>query len=139
MIVPDLNLQIYAYNLGAPDHVRARQWWEDIMRRLEPVGMPLSVALGFIRLMTNQKVIVPPMLLPDAVGEVKRWLALPNVTLLPITAQHWDRLEKIGWTGSDVSDAHLAAIAMEHGCELHTADADFAKCTGLRWKNPLVP
>ena len=139
MILPDLNLLIYAYNLGAPDHVRSKEWWEDIMTRQEPVGMPVAIALGFIRLMTNPKVIQPPMPLADAVAEVKRWLAAPNVTLLQVTAQHWDELEKIGWTGPNVSDAHLAAMAMEHGCELHTNDIDFSNCNGLRWKNPLVP
>lgn len=139
MILPDLNLLIYAYNLGAPDHVRSREWWEDIMTRQEPVGLPLTVAVGFIRLMTNPKVIQPPMALPEAITEVKRWLAAPNVTLLQATAQHWDEIEKIGWTGASVSDAHLAALAKEHDCELHSNDTDFANCAGLRWKNPLAP
>jgi uncharacterized protein len=139
MIVPDLNLLIYAYNLGAPHHAQAKQWWEDVMTNREPVGMPLTVALGFIRLMTNPRVVQPPMPLSDALAEVRRWFSSPNVTLLQVTVQHWDHLEKIGWTGPDVSDAHLAAIAMEHGGELHTNDADFARCPGLRWKNPITP
>lgn len=139
MIVPDLNLLIYAYNLNAPDHAAARAWWEDVMTRMEPIGMPVNVALGFVRLMTNARVLQPPMLLPDALTEVRRWLAAPNVTLLDITSQHWDELEKIGWSGPDLSDAHLAALAIEHGGELHTNDTDFTQCPGLRWRNPLVP
>lgn len=139
MILPDLNLLIYAYNLNAPDHVSARAWWEDLMTRREPVGLPVNVALGFVRLMTNAKVIQPPLPLTDALNEVRRWLAAPNVTLLDITPQHWDELEKIGWSGADLSDAHLAALAIEHECELHTNDTDFVRCAGLRWKNPLVP
>ena len=138
MILPDLNLLIYAYNLGAPDHARARQWWEDLMTRQEPVGLPLAVATGFICLMTNPKVIQPPMLLADAVAEVKRWLSAPNITWLQVTPRHWDELEKLGWTGPAVSDAHLAVLALEHGCELQTNDADFSRCPGLQWKNPLV-
>ena len=137
MILPDLNLHIYAYNLTAPDHTAARLWWEGVMTRQEPIGLPLNVALGFVRLMTNPKVIQPPMLLPDALAEVQRWLAAPNVTLLHPTPQHWDTLGKIGWTGPALSDAHLAALAMEHDGELNTNDADFSSCSGLRWKNPL--
>jgi uncharacterized protein len=60
MILPDLNLLIYAYNLDAPDHDAARAWWEDLMTRREPVGLPVNVALGFVRLMTNAKVIHHP-------------------------------------------------------------------------------
>lgn len=138
MILPDLNLLIYAYNLGAPSHAAAKAWWEDIMTRREPIGLPVAVATGFIRLMTNPKVIQPPMSLADATAEVKRWLAAPNVTLLSPSPGHWDELARIGWTGPAVSDAHLAALAIEHGCELHSNDADFSQCTGLRWCDPLT-
>jgi toxin-antitoxin system PIN domain toxin len=75
MILPDLNLLIYAYNKTAPDHEAARVWWEDIMTRQEAVGLPLTVALGFVRLMTNPKVIQPPLPLADAIAEVKRWFS----------------------------------------------------------------
>jgi toxin-antitoxin system PIN domain toxin len=139
MILPDLNLLVYAYNLGAPDHQRAKQWWEDIMTRQEPVGLPLAIATGFIRLMTNPKVVLPPMPLAKAIAEVKRWLAAPNVSQIHVTPNHWDELEKLGWAGPDVSDAHLAVLAMEHACELQTNDTDFARCPGLRWRNPLEP
>lgn len=138
MIVPDLNLLIYAYNLGAPHHTDARLWWEDVMNQQEPVGLPLAVATGFLRLMTNPKVIQPPMPLNDAVEIVKSWLAAPNVTLLQATARHWDELARIGWTGPALSDAHLAALAMEHNGTLHTNDTDFQQCAGLQWHNPLT-
>ena len=74
-----------------------------------------------------------------ALSEVRRWFSAPNVILLHPTPNHWDTLEKIGWTGADVSDAHFAALAIEHHAELHTNDLDFSNCPGLRWKNPLVP
>ncbi len=138
MILPDLNLLIYAHNLSAPDHAAARAWWEDLMTRQEPIGLPLAVALGFVRLMTNPRVIQPPMSLTDAVAQVQRWLNAPNLTLLPVTDRHWIELAKLGWIGPAVSDAHLAALALVHDCELHTNDTDFARCPGLRWKNPLV-
>lgn len=138
MILPDLSLLIYAHNSTAPDHAAARKWWEEIMTNQEPVGLPLAVALGFVRLMTNPKVLQPPMPLSDAIAEVKRWFSAPNVTPLFATPRHWDELETIGWTGPAISDAHLAALAIEHGCELHSNDTDFAKCPGLNWKNPLV-
>ena len=139
MILPDLNLLIYAYNAGARDHALAKLWWEDLMNRQVPVGLPLGVATGFIRLMTNPKVIQPPMPLAHAVIEVKRWLACSNVTLLSPGETHWDTPEKIGWIGPAVSDAHLAALAIEHDCELHTNDTDFNQCPGVRWRNPLNP
>ncbi len=139
MILPDLNLLIYAHNLSAPGHASARAWWEDLMTRQEPIGLPLTVALGFVRLMTHPKVIQPPMPLTEAVAQVQRWLNAPNVTLLSATNEHWIELAKIGWTGPAISDAHLAALAIAHDCELHTNDTDFARCPGLRWKNPLVP
>ena len=139
MILPDINLLVYAYNLAAPDHTAARLWWEDVMTRGEEVGLPINVALGFVRLMTNPKVIQPPMPLPAALAEVKRWFAAPNVTLLYPTNHHWEVLEKIGWAGAALSDAHLAALAIEHNAELHTNDIDFSRCIGLRWKNPLAP
>lgn len=108
------------------------------MTRQEAIGMPLAIAMGFIRLMTNPRVIQPPMSLHVAIMEVKRWLAAPNVTLLQVTARHWDELERLGWTGAEVSDAHLAVLAMEHNCELHSNDNDFNRCQGLRWRNPLI-
>ena len=102
------------------------------------VRLPSVVALGFIRLMTNPKVIHPPMPLSEAVREVKSWLAVPHVSLIEVTDVHWSKLEEIGWTGHAVSDAHLAALAIEHGCELHSNDSDFGQCAGLKWRNPLV-
>lgn len=137
MILPDVNLLIYAYNSTAPDHAAARLWWEDVMTRGEEIGLPWNVALGFVRLMTNSKIIQPPMPLAAALAEVKRWISAPNVTLIYPTNRHWDELEKIGWTGAAVSDAHLAALAIEHDAELCTNDTDFSRCAGLRWKNPL--
>jgi len=138
MIVPDLNLLIYAYNLGAPHHVQACRWWEDTMNGQETVGLPVAVATGFIRLMTNPKVIQPPMQLADAVAIVKSWVAAPNVVLLQVSSQHWDELARIGWTGPALSDAHLAALAIEHSGTLHSNDNDFQRCPGLRWENPIA-
>lgn len=139
MILPDINLLIYAYNLTAPDHAAAKAWWEDLMNREEEIGRPLNVALGFVRLMTNPRIIQPPMLLADALAEVRRWISATNVTMLHISDQHWNNLEKIGWSGAALSDAHLAALAIENDAELHSNDTDFSQCPGLRWKNPLVP
>lgn len=137
MILPDINLLVYAYNLTAPDHAAAKLWWEKVMTQ-EEVGLPLNVALGFVRLMTNPKIIQPPMPLAEALSEVKRWISAPNVTVLYPTLDHWNELEKIGWTGVAFSDAHIAALAIEHNAELQTNDIDFSRCPGLRWKNPLA-
>lgn len=104
----------------------------------EPVGLPLAVMIGFVRLMTNPRIVDPPLPLPAAVDEVKRWLGSPNVIVLDPTSAHWDRLVSIGWTGARVSDAHLAALAKEHNCDLHSSDTGFGQCPELRWKNPLI-
>jgi len=138
MILPDLNLLVYAYHTGAPDHAAARQWWEDVMNGPDPVGLPAAVAVGFVRLMTSPKVVQPPMLLSEAIARVTEWLAAPHVSILAPTSLHWVEMERIGWTGPAVSDAHLAALAVEHGCELHSNDTDFAGCRGLRLRNPLT-
>lgn len=138
MVIPDLNLLVYAYNTNAPLHVEAKQWWEDLLNAGTPVALPAAVAVGFIRLMTSPRIIQPPMPLADAVAAVEEWLSLPSVALIGPGPDHWNQLLGINWTGPAVSDAHLAALALEHRAELHSADSDFAACSGLHWHNPLI-
>jgi toxin-antitoxin system PIN domain toxin len=143
MIVPDVNLLVYAYNSGAPHHVTARRWWEDTLSRKAPVGLPWVVALGFVRLVTHPRVLAPPLPPEVAIGHVRSWLARPGVRHLEPGPRHLDLLAELvraaGVAGSLTTDAHLAALAIEHQCELHSNDADFARFPGLRWHNPLAP
>jgi toxin-antitoxin system PIN domain toxin len=141
MIVPDLNLVVYAHNGDAPRHAAARAWWESLLNGTEPVAIPSVVALGFIRIMTHRAILASPMRPADAVAYVRGWCARSNVERLDPGPQHLDLVDRLlaaaGTAGNLTTDAHLAALAIEHQCELHSNDADFARFPGLRWRNPL--
>jgi toxin-antitoxin system PIN domain toxin len=141
VIVPDLNLVVYAHNRGAPDHDAARAWWEGLLNGTEPVAVPWVVVLGFIRLMTHRSVLITPLTPSAAISHVRTWFAQPNVERIDAGPQHIDLLDHLlvaaGTGGNLTTDAHLAALAIEHQCELHSNDNDFARFPGLRWRNPL--
>lgn len=141
MIVPDVNLLIYAYNRDAPHHAEAKTWWEDLLSSDEPVGLPWATALGFIRLMTHRAVLIVPLPAKQAVAHVRSWHTRPNVSVLEPGPRHLDLLahlfDALGIAGRLTTDAHLAALAIEHQCELCSNDADFARFPGLRWRDPL--
>ena len=142
MTLPDLNLLVHAYNRDSPRHERAKAWFEAVMNGDEPVGLAWAVMLGFIRLATHRAVLQHPMPVKTACDHVRSWLARPGVTIIQPGDRHAEilcgLLEAVGTAGNLTTDAHLAAIAIEHQAELHTSDADFARFPGLRWKNPLT-
>lgn len=141
MILPDINLLVYAYNADAPLHARARSWWEQLLNEFHPVALPWTVSHGFIRLMTHPRVLERPLRPEVALRHVRSWTAFPSVQIIEPASRHLDilgsLLEEIGSAGSLTTDAILAALAIEYGCELHSNDVDFARFSGLRWKNPL--
>ena len=141
MILPDLNLIVYAHNEDAPQHVAAHAWWEGLLNGDDPVVVPWAVAIGFVRLMTHRVVLTTPMSSSAAVAHVRAWLAQPNVESIEPGPRHLDVLDRLlaaaGVAGQLTTDAHLAALAIEHQCELHSNDSDFARFPGLRWRNPL--
>jgi uncharacterized protein len=141
VIVPDVNLLVFAYNQDAPEHAGARDWWEGALDGSRSVGLPWLSILGFVRLMTHRSVAIRPMSPAAALGVVRSWLALPEVSILQPGPRHLDILEEsfaaLGTAGRMTSDAHLAALAIEYQAELHSNDADFARFPGLRWRNPL--
>jgi toxin-antitoxin system PIN domain toxin len=141
LILPDLNLVVYAHNRDAPHHAAARSWWEDLLNGTEPIAITWVVVLGFIRLMSHRAVLVHPMTSTAALTHVRAWFARPNVERLEPGPQHIDLLDRLlsaaGTGGNLTTDAHLAALAIEHQCELHSNDTDFARFPGLRWRNPL--
>lgn len=141
MILPDLNLVVYAHNSDAPHHAPARAWWEALLNDAEPVAVPWVVVLGFVRLMTHRSVLITPLSPAASVAHVRAWFARPNVERLDPGPQHIDLLDRLltaaGTAGNLTTDAHLAALAIEHQCELHSNDNDFARFPGLRWRNPL--
>jgi toxin-antitoxin system PIN domain toxin len=141
MIVPDVNLLVYAYNRDAPHHARAKAWWEGLLNAPEPVGLPWAVVCGFVRLMTHPAVLVTPLGTDRAFRHVRRWFKSPPVEVLEPGPRHLEIFERLlraaGVAGNLTTDAHIAAIAIEHQCELHSNDADFARFPGLRRHDPL--
>lgn len=143
MIVPDLNLLLYAYNPHVPQHKLARQWWENAMGSDELIGMPYEVAYGFIRIATNRRLGAAAVSLEAARSTVETWLSLPQVRPLTPDPQHFSRVMELMTAamarGSVLSDAVLAAYAVNHRARLCSNDADFARFPGLDWHNPLLP
>ena len=140
MLIPDVNLLVYAYNEDAPFHAAAKAWWETRLSEDEPVGLAWVSMLGFVRIMSNRRVLASPMPLVGPVGCCKAWLAVPNVSIVLPGPSHMDVLGGLlaGPAGPNlVTDAHLAALAIEHQAELQSNDSDFARFSGLRWRNPV--
>ena len=141
MIVPDINLLLYAYNEDSPYHNPARRWWENALNGDESVGIPWVVSTGFIRLMANRSVVASPVSTAEAAGYVQEWFQYDHIMPINPGDDHLRYLLQnlqIAAGGPDlVADAHIAAIAMEHQAEVHTNDSDFARFPGLRWRNPI--
>jgi toxin-antitoxin system PIN domain toxin len=142
MLIADLNLLLYATNADAPQHERARRWWESAVTGDENVGLAWIVILGFVRIATNPRIMSVPLTLAQALAIVGGWLAQPGIRVVEPTDRHWRILEELlaetGAAGNLTSDAHLAALAIEHGATLCSADRDFARFERLRWHNPLA-
>ncbi|MYE25470.1 MAG: type II toxin-antitoxin system VapC family toxin [Gammaproteobacteria bacterium] len=141
MLIPDVNLLVYAYNEDAPFHAVAKTWWETRLSEVEPVGLAWVAMLGFVRIMSNRRVLARPMPLDEAVGHCRAWLGVPNVSIVLPGPRHLDILGSLlaGPVGSNlVTDAHLAALAIEHQAELQSNDTDFGRFSGLRWRNPVA-
>jgi toxin-antitoxin system PIN domain toxin len=142
VILPDVNLLVHAYNTDSPVHAGARAWWEDLLNGTRPVGLAWAGMLGFIRLTTHRQVFSNPMPVATACAHARAWLTQPQVAIVDPGARHaeilFGLLESLGTAGNLTSDAHLAALAIEHQAELHSTDADFVRFPGLRWVNPLA-
>jgi uncharacterized protein len=127
--------------MDSPFHENARSWWDSVLSNSEPVCLPWVTILGFIRISTGRHVLTKPMTHTAACGHVESWFGQPCVRTLDPLPGHWTRVQTLlrdaGTAGNLATDAHLAALAMEHGCELFSTDADFARFAGLRWTNPV--
>ena len=141
MIVPDINLLVYAYNDGAPHHQAAKRWWEGLVNGVERVGVPWAVSTGFVRVMTHPRALLTPISAADAIAHVSDWFQYAHITPINPSAEHLTHLRQcldaacVG--GNLVTDAHVAALAMEYQAEVHSNDSDFGRFSGLRWRNPL--
>ena len=142
MILVDVNLLLYAANPHYAEHGVARAWWESQLNGTEPVGLTWQTLSSFIRIGTNPRIFRQPLARDIALQFVDEWVALPVVRVLEPASQHWQTFRKlildVRPDPNLVTDAYLAAIAINHGCELVSADEDFSVFPGLRWRNPLV-
>jgi len=142
MILPDVNVIVHAYNRDSPMHARAREWWEKLLGAPGPVGLAWSVVLGYVRITTHTRILAKPLAPDAACAHVESWLAQPQVFLLQPGTRHapllFNLLRRLGTAGNLTTDAHLAALAIEHQAEVYSTDADFARFPGLRWRNPLA-
>ncbi len=141
MIVPDVNLLLYAYNDGAHLHRPARNWWEGLLNGTERIGIPWVVTVGFVRLLTHPSLRDHPATSAQALDFVDLWFHAPHVTPLNPGRQHLTlvrrALDAAGVGGNLATDAHIAALAIEYQAEVHSNDTDFSRFPGLRWRNPL--
>jgi toxin-antitoxin system PIN domain toxin len=139
--LPDVNLLLYAYDSRSSRHAAARDWMEQTLSGAETVGMAWIVLLAFVRLSTRSVVVERPLELDEALDLVDRWLSQPCVTVVHPTDRHAavlrELLTPLGTAGNLTSDAHLAALAIEHGALLCSCDSDFSRFSGLRWLDPL--
>ncbi len=142
MILIDANLLIYAHAASFPQHARARSWLDEQMNGVSPVGIPWQSLLAFVRLTTNPRVFEKALPVQDAWEQVEAWLGCRPVWI-PNPTEHHRRvlgalLKDQGVWGNLVADAHLAALAIEHGLILQSTDGDFGRFPGLRWENPIA-
>jgi hypothetical protein len=140
VILPDVNVLVHAHNADSRVHEAAVRWWDGCLSGTEGVGLAWATILGFIRITTNRKVVTRPLAVADVMARIHGWLELPHVHLVQPSDSHFERLraelERLGTAGNLTTDAHLAVLAMERGYVLYSTDADFARFTALRWKNP---
>jgi toxin-antitoxin system PIN domain toxin len=139
--LPDINLFLYATDKASARHPAARAWVEETLSGSETVALTWTVLLGFVRLGTHPAVFEQPLQPEEALDLVDGWLAQPCVTLVHPTDRHSavlrELLSPLGTAGNLTTDAHLAALAIEHGALLCSCDTDFARFPGLRWVDPL--
>ena len=142
MILIDANLLLYAANRAAPEHADSRTWLDGQLSGPIRVGLPWPSLLAFVRLATNPLVVRRPATSQQAWRQAREWLSAEQAWVPIPTDRHTDIvgsfLETPWMTSRLVPDAHLAALAIEHGLTLCSTDGDFARFPGLSWKNPLA-
>lgn len=142
MILIDANLLLYAFDDHSPHHATARSWLETTLSGREPAATSWTVVLAFLRLATDRRVFQRPLSIAQSIEVISGWFAGQRLTLLEPTEQHWETLRRLLLEGQSsgvlVMDAHLAALAIEHGATMASADRDFARFPGLKLLNPLL-
>ncbi len=139
----DVNILLFAVNTAAPEHEQAAAWLEESLNGNRRVGIPWESILGFVRLATNPRATGRPLTAAEAWDIVEGWLDAPAAWVPLPTSRHGvvlgELLRKYRLTGKLAPDAHLVALAIQHGAEIISADTDFARFTEVRWRNPVAP
>jgi hypothetical protein len=142
MMIVDANLLLYAVDENSSHNAAAAAWLQQTLDGDSRVGLPWQTIGAFLRIATHPRVTENPLSAPDAWRYIADWLAVPVVWIPPateITARVYARLcAQVDIIGNLVCDAQLAALAVEHGVEIASADTDFMRFPGLRWTNPLA-
>lgn len=140
-MILDVNVLVIARNTSSPGHDRVRAWLDDALNGAARVGLPWSTLTSFLRIATSRAIFPQPMTPADAMTQVSEWLAAPVAWVPQETPAHADVLAGLiarhRLAGNLLPDAHLAALAIEHGVGVCSTDGDFARFTELRWHNPL--
>ncbi len=135
MKLPDVNVLLFAANKASPEHERARTWLESAFNEPGGVGLAWVALLGFVRLATRRGIFSKPLAVEDALSVVRAWLADGRATVLHPTERHVQVLARLlvaaGTGGNLTTDAHLAALAIEHGATLGSFDRDFERFSGV--------
>ena len=141
MIIPDINLLIYAHNSGSTEHLRALDWWQSLVTGPEQIGIPWVVVLGFVRLLSNPKLMNNPLKPEELLAIMSEILSQPTVKVAIPGTRHLTIMQLLfqesGGSGKLTTDIHLAALAIELGAKLASNDADFSRFRKLNWINPL--
>ena len=142
MILVDTSILLYAEDSLSAYHAKAREWWDAQLSGTQSVCLCWTVISAFIRIGTNGRVFKRPLSSSEAIERVQSWLDQPCTRLIQPTERHWPIFQKMLVQGKAsanlVTDAHLSALAIEHGCEMNSTDADFSRFPNLKWKNPLA-
>jgi toxin-antitoxin system PIN domain toxin len=142
VILVDANLLVYAYVEDQPHHEASHAWLDEKLNGTSPIGLPWASLLGFVRLVSNPRIFERPRSVAQAWHQAESWLDCPTVWTPAATERHREVLGSLlraaGLRANLVPDAHLAALAIEHGLLLCSTDGDFARFPGLRWENPIA-
>lgn len=140
MQLPDVNVLIYAHREDASEHERYAAWLQTLTASDEPFALSDVVLSGFLRIVTNPRIFDSPTPMDTALAFCQRLVDWPRASLLTPRGRHWELFTGLcrDIKGPLVTDAYLAALAIEHGCEFITTDSDFARFSGLRWRHPLA-
>ena len=142
MILVDVNLPVHAVNLDSPLHEPARAWWDARLSGVEPVCLAWVTILGFLRITTSRHILPQPLAHHEACEYVDAWFGQACVRTVDPLPGHWELvrslLGSVGSAGNLTTDAHLAALALQHGCQVCSTDSDFGRFPRLRWSNPLA-